>query len=103
MDYEQLCIKYQSLLEENAVLKLEIHVLKYGVAPPFDVADDSKELSTHSLSDNESRLQPGYHLGKEKYLFCQSLYNPKACGPNFTAVARTAGSQGGSNHCHPTR
>jgi len=34
MDYEQLRIKYQSLLEENAALKLEIHILKHG-APPL--------------------------------------------------------------------
>lgn len=57
MDYEQLRIKYQSLLEENAALKLEIHLLKHGAPPPVDDAGDSKVSPTHSLSDKESEIK----------------------------------------------
>src|SRR5487761_2080319 len=57
MDYEQLRIKYQSLLEENAVLKLEIHILKQGAPSPVDEAGDSKESPTHLLSGKESEIK----------------------------------------------
>lgn len=57
MDYEQLHIKYQSLLEENAALKLEIHILKHGAQPPFDDAGGCKVLPTHLLSDNERKIK----------------------------------------------
>src|ERR1035438_4852480 len=78
MDYEQLRIKYQSLLEENAALKLEIHILKQHSHPienanqhviqtpgqltildapsPF-AAGDSQEPPTQPLSDNERKIK----------------------------------------------
>lgn len=57
MDYEQLRIKYQALLEENAALKLEIHLLKHGAPPLFDDTGDGKVLPTHLPSDNEKKIQ----------------------------------------------
>jgi hypothetical protein len=57
MDYEQLRIKYQSLLEENAALKLEIHLLKRDAPPPFDDAADSMVSPTHSLSDSKTKIE----------------------------------------------
>jgi len=57
MDYEQLRVKYQSLLEENAALKLEIHLLKHGAPSPLDETGGNKVSPTQSPSDNERKIR----------------------------------------------